>query len=94
MLACGGTNAGARGRGRGRAAVPVPPAPVAGEEDVELGEQVVVAAGAGLDDRDARRRVRHEHVQQPAGLAAHELRALVGEVDHRGLASGPDRPQL
>ena len=65
-VAYGGTSAGMHVRAAvARAAVPVPPA-VVGRQQVGQGrEQVVVAAGAGLDDRDAGRRVRHEHVQQP-----------------------------
>ena len=84
-LACGGTNAGsdvvAAVPG---AAVPVPPAVVAGEQHVELGEQVVVAAGAGLEDRDPGRRVRHEDVQQPVGLRRGRTR--------RTRRSGPPPP--
>ena len=55
MLACGGTKAGQHVVAAvARAAVPVPPAVVAGEQDVELCQQVVVATGSGLDDRDPR----------------------------------------
>jgi hypothetical protein len=72
----------------------VPPAVVAGEQLVQLGQQVVVAAGAGLDQRDACGRVRHEDVQQSVGLLADELGALVGEVDDHRDTPGADGAQF
>jgi hypothetical protein len=44
--------------------VPVPPPVIARQELTERREQVVVAAGAGLDDGEAGRRMWHPHVQQ------------------------------
>ncbi len=63
------------------AAVPVPPAVVGREQVAEGRQQVVVAARAGLDDRDARRRVRDEDVQQPVAAPGDEVPAVVGEVE-------------
>jgi len=72
----------------------MPPAVVAGEELLELGEQVVVASRTGLQDGDAGGRVRDEDLQQPVGLLLHEVRALVGQVHHHGDAAGTDGTQL
>ena len=54
-------------------------------------EQVAVAAGAELDQRDPRRGVRHEDVQQPVAAARRgpgELGALAGDVLHGLAAAG------
>ena len=77
-----------------RRAVPVPPAVVGGQQVVERREQVVVAAGAGLEDRDARGGVRHEHVQQPVLLAGDERGALPGQVVHDVAGAGADLERL
>jgi hypothetical protein len=74
--------------------VPVPPPVVAGEQLLELGQQVVVAARPGLDDRDARRRVRREDVQQAVARPVDERGALVGQVDHGRDGPGADRAEL
>ena len=63
---------------------------VARQQRVDRDQQVVVAARAGLEDRESRGGVRDEHAEQPVGLAAHELRALVGEVADGGRAAGAD----
>lgn len=69
-VACGGTRAGeyvvAAVAG---AAVAVLPAVVGGEQGVQGGEEVVVAARAGFEDRDPRCRVRYEDVEQPVPAA-------------------------
>ena len=74
-----------RGSGRARAAVAVPPAVVGRQQVAERGEQVVVAARTGLDDRDAGGRMRDEHVQQPVAAPGDEAGAVAGQVED-GLA--------
>jgi hypothetical protein len=61
--------------------VRVPPAVVGRQQVAERAEQVVVAAGAGLDDRDAGRGVRDEQLQQPVPAVGHELLAVAGQVE-------------
>lgn len=66
------------------AAVAVLPAVVRGEEGVEGGEQVVVAAGTRFDQGDAGCRVGYEDVEQAVATArdlAEEGLAFMGEVD-------------
>ena len=58
-------------------AVRVAVAVVARQQPLERVDEVVVGAGAGLDDGDARGRVRREHVDQPVAARAAE-RAHVG----------------
>ena len=81
-VAYGGTSAGITcERPWPGAAVPVPP-PVVGRQQVpERGEQVVVAAGAGLEDRDPGGGVRHEQVQQAVAAVRDVRRAVAGEVE-------------
>jgi hypothetical protein len=57
---------------------------------VQQGEQVVVAARTGLDDRHPGRRVRDEHVQEAVALVPDEGGALVGQVDDGRDATGAD----
>src|ERR1700759_3445998 len=64
------------------------PAHVTRQQFLERAEQVVVAAGPGLDDREARGRVRHEHVEQPLVPPAQESFTGRGQIDHGGLAAG------
>lgn len=75
-----------------RGAVAVLPAVVRGEEGVEGGEEVVVAAGARFDDGDACRGVRDEEVEEAVaavGDLAQEGLAVAGEVgDALGGACG------
>ena len=59
-------------------AVPVPPAVVGRQQVRERREQVVVGPGPGLEDRDAGRRVRDEHVQQPVAAPVDVLGAVRG----------------
>src|SRR3712207_9142496 len=66
------------------------PAVVPGGQHVELGEQVVLAPRAGLEDGHTGRRVRDEDVQQAVALAADERGALVGEVDDGRDGAGAD----
>ena len=73
-----------------RRAVPVPPAVVGRQQVLERREQVVVAAGAGLEDREAGGGVRHEDVQQAVLLVGDERRALPGQVVHDVAAAGAD----
>jgi hypothetical protein len=63
--------------------MPVPPAVVGRQQVAQRGQQIVVAAGARLDDRDPRGRVRHEHLEQPVALAADELRTVASQVEDR-----------
>ncbi len=56
------------------AAVAVLPAVVGGEEGVQGGEEVVVTAYACLEDRDARRGVRDEEVEEAVAATAASLR--------------------
>ncbi|OKI14744.1 hypothetical protein A6A25_14900 [Saccharothrix sp. CB00851] len=61
--------------------VPVPPPPVRGQQFAQRGQQVVVAARAGLQHRQARGRVRHPDVQQPVAVhVGQEVLARAGEV--------------
>ena len=61
--------------------VPVPPAVVGRQQVRQRREQVVVRPGPGLEDRDAGRRVRDEHVQQPVAAPVDVLGALAGDVE-------------
>ncbi|GAA2813113.1 hypothetical protein GCM10019017_68660 [Streptomyces showdoensis] len=66
-----------------RGAVAVLPAVVGGEQVVEGGEEVVVAAGTGLQDGEARGRVGDEEVEEAVGSlrgAGEEVLAVAGEV--------------
>jgi hypothetical protein len=74
-------------------AVAVLPAVVGGEEGVQGGEEVVVAAGARLDDRDARGGMRDEDVEEPVaagGRLPQELLAVGGQVDDPLRRTGGD----
>ena len=66
----------------------MPPPVVRGQQVAERGEQVVVRAGAGLQDRDAGGGVRHEEVQQSVALAVDETGALAGQVVHHLARAG------
>ena len=68
-----------------RRPVPVPPAVVGGQQVPQRAQQVVVAARAGLDDRDAGRGVRDEERQQPVAAARPRTR--------RSHGSGRARPR-
>src|SRR5439155_1319798 len=90
------------GRQHVRPAVPagpvrVPPVLVGGQQLGQGGQQVVVAARAELDQRDARGRVRYEDVQQavaPAGGGAGEVGAFAGDVPDRLAPAGTDVDDL
>src|SRR5690242_13147317 len=71
-------------------AVLVRPPAIARQHRVERGEQVVVAAGSGLEDRQPGRGVRYEHAQQAVLLAAHEAGAFAGQVVHGRRVAGAD----
>jgi selenocysteine lyase/cysteine desulfurase len=70
--------------------VPVPPVGIVREQPAQGREQVVVAAGPGLDDRQAGGGVRHPDVQQAITGAGHEPLALGGQVVDRLAASRRD----
>ena len=76
----------------GRAMAVAVPAIVARQQPVERGQQVVVRAGADLDDDEAGRGVRHEDRQQPVlGVDVGEERgALGGEIRQAAARAGPD----
>jgi hypothetical protein len=77
--------------------VRVPPAAVGGQQVGQRGEQVVIAARAEFKHRDARGRVRHEHVQQPVAAVrrhARELRAVPGDVPDGLAVPGMDVDDL
>src|SRR5207247_1039186 len=77
--------------------VRMPPAVVGGQQVGQGGQQVVVAARAELDQRQARGRVGHEDVQQavaPTGGGGGELGALAGDVPDRLAAPGADVDDL
>src|SRR5262245_32623647 len=64
----------------------MPPPVIGGQQVRERGEQVGVAAGTKLEQRHARRGVRHEDMQQAIAATRSrpgELRALAGDVPHR-----------
>jgi hypothetical protein len=67
--------------------VPVAPAVVGRQEVAQGGEQVVVGAGPGLDDREPGRRVRHEDVQEPVAAVGDEVGRVAGQVEHDLLAA-------
>lgn len=69
--------------------VRVPPAIVGGQQIAEGGQQIVVTARAEFDDRDTRRRVRDEDVQQSVTRPVDERRALRREVEDDFRNSGP-----
>ena len=77
------------------AAVPVPPAVVGGQQVAQRGQQVGVAARAGLDHRQTGGGVRHPDVQQPVAGAdpAEEPGDLPAQVHHAlaGCRSGSAR---
>ena len=62
-------------------AVRVAVAVVARQQPFQRVDEVVVGPRAGLDDRDARRGVRHEHVAQAVLVGGAELPHPLGEVD-------------
>ena len=67
---------------------------VARQQPVERGQQVLVRAGADLDDDEARGRVRDEDRQQSVptgGRVDREPGAVGGQVDEPAAATGPDR---
>src|SRR4051812_49614954 len=75
------------------AAVAVLPAIVGGEEGMQGCEQVVVAAGTGLDERDAGCRVRDEDVEEAVtacGDLPQEGLAVAGEIDDPLRRTGGD----
>ena len=59
----------------------VPVAIVAGQQPLERFDEVVVGAGAGLDDRHTRRGVRDEDVAQTVSAGPAERANRVGQVD-------------
>src|SRR5215831_6449703 len=64
----------------------MPPPVIGGQQVRKRREQVGVAAGTKLEQRHARRGVRHEDMQQPVAATRSrpgELRALAGDVPHR-----------
>jgi selenocysteine lyase/cysteine desulfurase len=69
--------------------VPVLPAGVARQQPSQRGEQVVVAAGAGLDDRETGGGVWHPDMQQ-AITAIQKRLALLGDVPDNLAGAGPD----
>src|SRR4051794_38677033 len=76
-------------------AVRVPPPVIRGQQIAERGEQVVVGPAAGLEDRDAGRRMRHEDVQQPVSARlACEPAALAADVADNLARSGLDLERL
>src|SRR5271165_6117190 len=91
-----------QGRHDVRPAVPagsvrVPPAIVGGQQAAEGRQEVIVAARAEFDQRDARGRVRHEDVQQAVaalGGGAGERRAFAGDVPDRLPGPGTDFDDL
>ena len=73
-------------------AVPVPPL-LAWQQSVEGIHQVIVRSGAGLDDHDPGRRVRHEDRQETIALVRHgpdERLALGGQVEETAISPRPD----
>jgi hypothetical protein len=64
-----------------RAAVPVPPAIIGREQLAQRREQVVVAAGAGLEDGDACGRMRDEDVQQTVATTFDEGSGVARQVE-------------
>ena len=59
---------------------------------VERAEKVVIRTGAGLDECDAGRGVRNEHMQQAvsaAGRTGEELVGLLGHIANGGARSSP-----
>jgi hypothetical protein len=71
--------------------VPVLPPVVGGQQVGERVQQILVTAGAELEHRDARRGVRHEHMQQPFAAArrlAGEISALPGYIVYYSLIPG------
>jgi selenocysteine lyase/cysteine desulfurase len=74
-----------------RRAVPVPPVGIGRQQPAHGRDEIVVTAGPGLDDRDARGGVRHPDVQQAVTQAVDERLALAGDVPDRFPGSGPDR---
>ena len=63
------------------AAMSVPPSIVRREQLVQRVQQVLLRATAGLHDRDAGGRVRHEHVRQPVATGvADEVGYPAGDV--------------
>jgi hypothetical protein len=70
---------------------------IARQQAVERGQQVLVRAGAYLDDDQARGRVRDEDRQESVptrGRVAREPCAVGGQVDEPATATGPDRQLL
>src|SRR5215510_10720050 len=64
----------------------MPPPVIGGQQVRKRREQVGVAAGTKLEQRHARRGVRHEDMQQAVAATRSrpgELRALAGDVPHR-----------
>jgi hypothetical protein len=61
-------------------AVPVPPVCIGREQPAQGREQIVVAARAGLDDRQPGGGVWHPDVQQAVTRAGHEPLTLPGEI--------------
>jgi hypothetical protein len=64
------------------------------QQPIERGDQVLVRAGADLDDDKASRRVGHEHGQEPVPAIrclGREPGALAGQVDQPAARPRPDR---
>lgn len=77
-----------------RRPVTMAPAVVTRQEPIERIERVVVGTGAQLEDDEARRRMRHEHREEPvAGPRpfGDEPPAGSGEVGESALVARPDR---
>jgi len=78
-----------------RRSVPVAiPRIVTGQQPIQGSQEVLIRPGARLDHDDARRRVRHEHRQEPVAgprRGPGERLALAGQVDECGTVPGPDR---
>ena len=71
----------------------MPPPIVTRQQPVERVECVVVRPGPELDDREPRRRVRHEDRQEPVpapGMFGDEPPAGAGQVGEPTLGPGPD----
>src|SRR6516165_252647 len=83
-------------------AMRMPVAVVTWQQPLQRVDQVVVGAGAGLDDGDTGRRVRHEHVAQTVAVAeaepAHRIREIddsaTGGVHFQHIGMHPDKPTV
>ena len=71
-------------------AVAVKPARVAGEQLVDVPEQVPVRTCSGLNERYPRRAVRDEYRHEPVALPPHKGRHPLGDVERPGCPTRPD----